>query len=47
MARRPGNSLLKNSIQVPLGLKSPDRNEGFIAALKTLRHPESGFSANC
>jgi hypothetical protein len=27
--------------------KALTEKEGFIAALKTLRHPKSGFSANC
>src|SRR5437660_6474052 len=42
-----GPSNVGQSFQVPQWLKIPDRNEGFIAALKTLRHPKSGFHANC
>jgi len=37
------NSLLKNSLQVPLGLKPWSDKKGFIAVLKTLRYPKSEF----
>jgi len=38
------NSLVKT--QLPQGLKPSQKKEGFIAALKALRHPKARFSAN-
>ena len=39
------NSLLKNSVQTPQGLKALTEQNHFIAALEALRHPKTSFSA--
>ena len=39
-------SLRENSVQVPPG-QSLKESRGFSAALKALRHPKPGFSADC
>src|ERR1035437_2053100 len=41
------SSLLKDSVEMPQGLKPSKTKKGFIAALKALRHPKPSFSANC
>jgi hypothetical protein len=39
--------LLKNSVPLPSGAEALAEKKSFIAALKALRHPKAGSSANC